>query len=66
MELPQGIEGLVVLNLPSYAGGADLWGRAEEKDKFSTPAIDDGLLEVVALTGSLHLVILKPSGFLVC
>jgi len=53
--LPKGIGGLIVLNLPSYGGGADLWGKPKEGEKFTPCKISDSILEVVAVRDSLHL-----------
>ncbi|KAM4732613.1 diacylglycerol kinase theta isoform 2-T2 [Anableps anableps] len=48
------IEGLIFLNIPSWGSGADLWG-SEADGRFSRPRIDDGLLEVVGVTGVVHM-----------
>jgi hypothetical protein len=62
--LPRGIEGLMVLNTPSYGGGSDLWDEsrgaplAARTDRFTNPpaavsSMSDGLLEVRPLTRSM-------------
>lgn len=57
VELPDQTRCVVVLNLPSYSGGGNPWGtKKSTRHKFSHPAIDDGLLEVVAVNGPLQLV----------
>lgn len=48
------IEGLIFLNIPSWGSGADLWG-SETDGRFRKPRIDDGLLEVVGVTGVVHM-----------
>ncbi|KAM3612517.1 uncharacterized protein V6R79_009558 [Siganus canaliculatus] len=48
------IEGLIFLNIPSWGSGADLWG-SEVDGRFGKPRIDDGLLEVVGVTGVVHM-----------
>ncbi|KAK7916229.1 hypothetical protein WMY93_011990 [Mugilogobius chulae] len=48
------IEGLIFLNIPSWGSGADLWG-SETDARFRKPSIDDGLLEVVGVTGVVHM-----------
>jgi len=53
-ELAANIGAIIVLNLPSYMGGANLWGTHKD-EIFTPPAIDDGKLELVAVTGSFHL-----------
>ncbi|KAJ8015739.1 hypothetical protein DPEC_G00029280 [Dallia pectoralis] len=53
VELPS-IEGLIFLNIPSWGSGADLWG-SEGDPRFGKPRIDDGLLEVVGVTGVVHM-----------
>lgn len=51
LSLPRGIHAVCLLNLPSYGGGRNIWGFADE-DKlkaknFLLPAMDDGLIEVL-------------------
>lgn len=48
------IEGLIFLNIPSWGSGADLWG-SETDARFRKPSIDDSLLEVVGVTGVVHM-----------
>ncbi|XP_061542464.1 diacylglycerol kinase theta-like isoform X3 [Phycodurus eques] len=48
------IEGLIFLNIPSWGSGADLWG-SEADARYGKPSIDDGLLEVVGVTGVVHM-----------
>ncbi|XP_038626424.1 diacylglycerol kinase theta isoform X1 [Tachyglossus aculeatus] len=53
VELPN-IEGLIFINIPSWGSGADLWG-SDNDSRFEKPRIDDGLLEVVGVTGVVHM-----------
>ncbi|XP_007953967.1 diacylglycerol kinase theta [Orycteropus afer afer] len=53
VELPS-IEGLIFINIPSWGSGADLWG-SDNDSRFEKPRIDDGLLEVVGVTGVVHM-----------
>ncbi|XP_062964684.1 diacylglycerol kinase theta isoform X2 [Cynocephalus volans] len=53
VELPS-IEGLIFINIPSWGSGADLWG-SESDLRFKKPCMDDGLLEVVGVTGVMHM-----------
>ncbi|XP_069782226.1 diacylglycerol kinase theta [Narcine bancroftii] len=53
VELPN-IEGLIFLNIPSWGSGADLWGT-ESDGRFDKPLFDDGMLEVVGVTGVVHM-----------
>ncbi|KAM9740673.1 LOW QUALITY PROTEIN: diacylglycerol kinase theta [Menidia menidia] len=48
------IEGLIFLNIPSWGSGADLWG-SEVDGRHQKPSINDGLLEVVGVTGVVHM-----------
>eukprot|EP01121_Diplochlamys_sp_Union-15-3_P014343 TRINITY_DN4561_c0_g1_i3.p1 TRINITY_DN4561_c0_g1~~TRINITY_DN4561_c0_g1_i3.p1 ORF type:complete len:205 (+),score=35.90 TRINITY_DN4561_c0_g1_i3:810-1424(+) len=52
------IEGIVVLNLPSYAGGTNLWS-ANKKDGFQPLMINDKTFEIVGLKSSFHLAGIK-------
>lgn len=59
VSLPPDLSGLMVINIPSYAGGADLWGKddnsTQEDISFLPPSICDQMLEVVGVTGSFHM-----------
>lgn len=50
----------VVCSPRSWGSGADLWG-SESDNRFEKPRIDDGLLEVVGVTGVVHMVSWQPS-----
>jgi len=62
--LPRRCQGLMVCNTPSYGGGSDLWDPTQgaplpSRDRMQTeavpPAADDGVLEIVCVTGVFHL-----------
>eukprot|EP00002_Diphylleia_rotans_P021874 TRINITY_DN4266_c0_g2_i4.p1 TRINITY_DN4266_c0_g2~~TRINITY_DN4266_c0_g2_i4.p1 ORF type:complete len:638 (-),score=97.34 TRINITY_DN4266_c0_g2_i4:251-2164(-) len=52
--IPRDVEGIIILNIPSYAGGTDLWGNSRGGN-FKEQSISDGLLEVIGVTGSLQM-----------
>jgi diacylglycerol kinase (ATP) len=52
VKLSENICGLIIMNINSYAGGADLWGKSDE---FNAPSSSDGLLEVVGIKGAMEL-----------
>ncbi|KAM6144025.1 diacylglycerol kinase kappa [Erethizon dorsatum] len=49
------LQGIVVLNITSYAGGVNFWGSNTAATEYEAPAIDDGKLEVVAIFGSVQM-----------
>ncbi|XP_018331439.1 diacylglycerol kinase theta isoform X3 [Agrilus planipennis] len=53
VELPQ-VEGIIILNILSWGSGANPWGP-EKEDQFCKPNHWDGMLEVVGVTGVVHL-----------
>ncbi|XP_066584686.1 diacylglycerol kinase theta [Prorops nasuta] len=53
VKLPQ-VEGIIILNILSWGSGANPWGPDKE-DQFNKPNHWDGMLEVVGVTGVVHL-----------
>ncbi|XP_052098477.1 diacylglycerol kinase delta-like [Mytilus californianus] len=51
------LQGIVILNFPSYMGGANFWGGTREKDTFQAPSFDDKILEVVAVFGGMQMAV---------
>ncbi|KAK2153007.1 hypothetical protein LSH36_311g03008 [Paralvinella palmiformis] len=53
LDLPP-VEGIIITNILSWASGANPWGP-EKEDQFSKPTHYDGMLEIVGVTGVVHL-----------
>ncbi|XP_024086284.1 diacylglycerol kinase theta isoform X3 [Cimex lectularius] len=53
VDLPP-VEGIIILNILSWGSGANPWGL-EKEDQFQKPNHWDGMLEVVGVTGVVHL-----------
>jgi diacylglycerol kinase (ATP) len=53
VDLPS-IKGIIILNIMSWGSGANPWGD-EKDEKFTKPNHWDGMLEVVGVTGVVHL-----------
>ncbi|XP_073137073.1 diacylglycerol kinase 1-like [Henckelia pumila] len=67
LHIPQSIRSIVCLNLPSFSGGLNPWGRPSKKKLHSRdltpPYVDDGFIEVVGFRDAWHgLVLLAPNG----
>ncbi|KXJ26244.1 Diacylglycerol kinase eta [Exaiptasia diaphana] len=55
------LQGIVVLNITSYMGGANFWGGARD-DGFTQPSFDDSMLEVIAVLGAQQMGMSKVFG----
>ncbi|RMX42934.1 hypothetical protein pdam_00001775 [Pocillopora damicornis] len=55
------LQGIVVLNITSYMGGANFWGTGRD-DGFNEPSVDDNILEVVAVLGAHQMGMCKVFG----
>ncbi|KAL3888417.1 hypothetical protein ACJMK2_000785 [Sinanodonta woodiana] len=53
LDLPP-VEGIIILNILSWGSGANPWGP-EKEDQFSKPTHYDGMLEIVGVTGVVHM-----------
>ncbi|XP_027911242.1 diacylglycerol kinase 5-like isoform X5 [Vigna unguiculata] len=67
LHIPRSIRSIVCLNLPSFSGGLDPWGKPNRKKSIyrdlTLPYVDDGLFELVGFRDAWHgLVLLAPNG----
>lgn len=53
IQLPP-VEGIIILNILCWGSGAMPWG-SEKEDNFAKPTHYDGLLEIVGVTGVVHM-----------
>jgi diacylglycerol kinase (ATP) len=51
LKLPK-LQGIVVLNIPSYMGGTNLWGHPGSSRGYRGQSFNDGYLEIVAIKNS--------------
>ncbi|KAJ1379396.1 NAD kinase/diacylglycerol kinase-like domain superfamily [Sesbania bispinosa] len=67
LHIPSRIRSIVCLNLPSFSGGLNPWGKPNKKKStyrdLTLPYVDDGLFEVVGFRNAWHgLALLAPNG----
>ncbi|WJZ99977.1 hypothetical protein VitviT2T_018378 [Vitis vinifera] len=64
LNLPQSIRSIVCLNMPSFPGGLDPWGkpnfRRKKERNFTSSFVDDELLEIIGFRDSWHGEIFLP------
>ena len=65
VELPDGIEDVVVLNIPCWGAGVRPWelGSGRENGSFEPVSICDGLLEIFCVYSSFHIAQMQVSNF---
>jgi len=51
-DIPQEAEGIVLLNINSFAGGVRMW---EKDGDFGASSMQDGLIDIITVHGALHL-----------
>lgn len=54
LTVPRDVRALVLLNIPSYAGGRNPWGEKKKSTRFEPQSVSDGKIEVVGLKSGLH------------
>lgn len=59
ISLPPGLGTFIAVNLPSYAGGLELWKPDGADERWQPQCIDDGRLEVVGHDGAWHMATLQ-------
>ncbi|XP_019449125.1 PREDICTED: diacylglycerol kinase 5-like [Lupinus angustifolius] len=67
LHIPHSIRSIVCLNLPSFSGGLNPWGKPNRKKSIyrdlTLPFVDDGLFEVVGFRDAWHgLALIAPNG----
>nr|XP_009793421.1 PREDICTED: diacylglycerol kinase 5-like isoform X1 [Nicotiana sylvestris] len=67
LHIPKSIRSIVCLNLPSFSGGLNPWGKPNKKKlherDLTPPYVDDGMLEVVGFRDAWHgLILFTPGG----
>ena len=58
IKLPK-LQGIVILNINSYMGGVDLWGRPRRSSGLTSQSFEDKRLEVIAIKGSSEMAFAK-------
>jgi hypothetical protein len=61
IELKPGLQSVVLLNTPTYAGGRSIWGKkpsSRGEYEGSIPSVHDGLLEILATENMTHLTLM--------
>eukprot|EP01043_Picozoa_sp_COSAG02_P009462 COSAG02_NODE_321_length_24780_cov_11.623962_16_plen_679_part_00 len=54
VDLPAGLSGIIILNLPSFGGGLDMW-VPQSGQEWSPQSINDGRVEVIGVNSSLDI-----------
>ncbi|KAK7257246.1 hypothetical protein RIF29_31081 [Crotalaria pallida] len=67
LHIPRSIRSIICLNLPSFSGGLNPWGKPDRKKSIyrdlTLPFVDDGLFEVVGFRDAWHgLALITPNG----
>ncbi|XP_060178892.1 diacylglycerol kinase 5-like [Lycium barbarum] len=67
VHIPSRIRSIICLNLPSFSGGLNPWGKPNSRRRrdrdLTPPFVDDGLIEVVGFKDAWHgMVLLAPNG----